>query len=247
MMNWITIYNRLFEIINTPGETYFSGTKFLNIIREITYSIPAYNEYINQRMRQNKSTTRRDFFFDILMEQSENNRIIIITHILDAIGHLQPERAIALKLLIEPEPQVQGPQAQIPEEIWNADRLIDYLERMDTSITEGNYELTLTLAYTCLEGFYKSFIRERITDQVDLNELLPMSVQLSNYIRTQLNENSVNYPEQVVTLISTITSAICNARNDFSDSHSGNRAEKWLAVYLRDNVNAIVRLLLNFI
>ena len=246
-MNWVQIYNRLFELINIQGDTYYGGTKFLNTIREVNYNVPSYINYIEQRRAENKSTSRRDYYFDLIMEQSENDRVQIINSILDTIGHLEPERTTSIRNLLEPINQLQVPQAEIPNNIWNADRLINYLERMDASINEGNYELALTLAYTCLEGFYKSFIREKIPSQINLNELTPMAVQIRNYLRNELDTNNIEYPEQVIILISTVTNAVANARNNFSDSHSGNRAEKWVAIYIRDNVNSIVKMILNFI
>ncbi|MCF8716436.1 hypothetical protein JM658_16535 [Joostella atrarenae] len=246
-MNWIQIYNRLFELINIQGDTYYGGTKFLNTIREVNNNVPSYINYIEQRRAENKSTSRRDYYFDLIMEKPENERIQIVNSILDTIGHIEPERTASIRDLIEPVNQLQVPQAEIPNNLWNADRLIDYLERMDTAINEGNYELALTLAYTCLEGFYKSFIREKIPDQINLNELTPMAVQIRNYLRNELDANNIEYPEQVIILISTVTNAVANARNNFSDSHSGNRAEKWVAIYIRDNVNSIVKMILNFI
>ena len=246
-MNWVAIFNRLFEIINTEGDTYYGGTRFLNTIREINYAVPNYQTYINQRREQNKSTSRRDYYYDLFMEQSTQDRLQITNTILDAVGYMQPEKTASIRQLIGQSQQIRDIQVEIPQNLWNADRLTEYIEGMDNAITVGNYEYTLTLAYTCLEGFYKSFIREKIPSQIALTELTPMSVQIRNFIKEQLNINGVAYPEQVLTLLSTITNAICNARNDFSDSHSGNRAEKWLAVYLRDNVNSIVKMLLNFI
>ncbi len=246
-MNWIQIFNRLFELINTQGETYFGGTRFLNTIREVNYNVPSYINYIEQRRADNKSTSRRDYYFDLLMEQPENDRIQIVNSILGAIGHLEPERTATIRNLIEPDNQIEVSQAVIPANLWNAERLIEYLERIDNAINSGNYELALTLSYTCLEGFYKSFIREKIPTQVHLNELTPMAVQVRNYIKSELDTNGIEYPEQIIILISTITNAVANARNNFSDSHSGNRAEKWTAIYIRDNVNSIVRLILNFI
>ena len=246
-MNWVAIFNRLFEIINTQGDIYYGGTRFLNTIREVNYAVPNYQTYIKQRQEQGKSTSRRDYYFDLFIEQLEKDRIRIITTILDTVEHVEPERVEAIRQLLGQVQQVQGPQAAIPQDLWNADRLIEYLEGMDNSITAENYEYALTLAYTCLEGFYKSFIREKISDQVALTELTPMAVQIRNYIKSQLDANDIAYPDQVLTLISTVTNAVCNARNNFSDSHSGNRAEKWVAVYLRDNVNSIVKMILNFI
>lgn len=247
-MNWIAIFNRLFEIINMQGDAYYSGSRFLNIVREISYSVPNYQNYIDQRIECNKSTSRKDYYYDLLMEQPEQDRVQIVNAILSTVENIQPEKTTAIRQLLSSQTQqVQGPQATIPQDIWNADRLVEYLERMDASITTGNYELTLTLAYTCLEGFYKSFIKEKIPSQITLTELVRMAVQIRDYIKSQLDANGIAYPEQVLILISTVTNAVCNARNNFSDSHSGNRAEKWVAVYLRDNVNSIVRMLLNFI
>jgi hypothetical protein len=247
-MNWVAIFNRLFEIINSAGDNYYGGTRYLNLVRESNYNIPAYMTYIEQRRAENKSTSRRDYYFDLFMEQPATSRLQIANSILDTAVNIDPEKIQAIRSLLIPTSQnVQGPQAIIPQELWNADRLIEYLEKMDTSISEGNYEHTLTIAYTCLEGFFKTFIRSKIPGQISLTELTPMSVQIRNYIKGQLSDNGIEYPEQVIILISTVTNAVCNARNNFSDSHSGNRAEKWLAVYLRDNVNAIVKMLLNFI
>jgi hypothetical protein len=246
-MNWVQIFNRLFELINTQGETYYGGTRFLDTIREVNFNVPSYAVYIEQRRAANQSTSRKDYYYDLLMAQPEYDRITIVRSILDLVGHHQPERTAIIRELLAQHQPAQGPQAQIPAEMWNADRLIDYLERMDQSITDGNYELTLTLGYTCLEGFYKSFIREKIPAQAHLDDLTQMAVQIRNYIRAQLDANGIAYPEQVLTLISTVTNALCNSRNGFSDSHSANRAERWLAMYLRDNVNSIVRLLLNFL
>ncbi len=248
-MNWVIIFNRLFEIINTEGDSYYSGTRFLKSIREVSYDMPSYTEYIEQRRNNNKSTSRKDYYFDALMAQKEDDRIKIVSNILDTVEHLSTEKSSAIRVIINPTQtnQVTAPTAEIPEDIWNAERLIEYMENLDSSITKGNYEHTLTLAYTCLEGFFKSFIKEKIPSQEHLRELTPMSVQIRNYIKTELETNNIAYPEQTIILISTVTNAICNARNNFSDSHSANRAEKWLAIYLRDNVNALVRLILNFI
>lgn len=246
-VNWVAVFNRIFEIINTQGETFYGGTKFLNTIREINYSLPSYQTYIDQRREQNKSTSRRDYYYDLFIEQNENDRLQIANSILATVEHLDPVKTAAVRQLIGQQNQVQGPQAVIPQDLWNADRLTDYLERMDTSIDEGQFELTLTLAYTCLEGFYKSFILAKISTQTGITELTPMAVLIRNFIKGQLDTNGINYPDQVLTLISTVTNAVCNARNNFSDSHSGNRAEKWVAVYLRDNVNSVVKMLMNFL
>lgn len=245
-MNWVVIFNRLFEIINTQNSaTYYSGPMFLDVVRETNHSVPPYGVFMEQRGTR---SSRKDYYYEVLMAQPEGDRVTIVNRILDSVGHHQPERTAALRALLpQGQRQAQGPQAQIPADLWNAERLTEYVEGMDAAITAGNYGHTLTLAYTCLEGFYKAYIREEIPAHAALTELTPMAVQIRNHIKAQLDANAIVYPDQVLTLISTVTNAVCNARNNFSDSHSGNPAEKWLAVYVRDNVNAIVRMLLHFI
>lgn len=57
----------------------------------------------------------------------------------------------------------------------------------------------------------------------------------------------VNYPEQVLNLITTMTNAISKARNSFSDSHFDGESDKWLGEFARDCVNSIGRLIIKFI
>lgn len=55
------------------------------------------------------------------------------------------------------------------------------------------------------------------------------------------------FPEQIVNAIPTLTNAVANSRNSFSESHFADDAQKWLALFARDMTNSIGRLLLHFI
>ncbi len=63
------------------------------------------------------------------------------------------------------ETTAPGPTSAVPEEIWNAEKLKSTLDKMDTSISSGEYNLTLTYCYSSLEGLFKSFIKEKITTE----------------------------------------------------------------------------------
>jgi hypothetical protein len=208
MINWVVVFNRMFELINQGGEAYFGGSRFLNVVRETSYDVPSYTNYIESRRKQGLSTSRRDYYFDLLMEQNENDRIKIVNQILSSIEHLDSVKVKQVREHFQNLEKVQGPKAEISAEIWNSDRLIEYLERMDTSIEDNNYEHTLTLSYTCLEGMYKSFIREKIDSNSSLDDLTRMSVEIRKYIEGVLNSNGVSYPKHIILLISTITNAI---------------------------------------
>ena len=104
-MNWIEIYNRLFEIINNQGDqsTYFSGPRFINTLREFNQYHPDYSQYIQLRNEQGKSTSRRIFYYDILMELDENTRVDFVKRILDMVEPFDQERVIPIKALLEGE------------------------------------------------------------------------------------------------------------------------------------------------
>jgi hypothetical protein len=64
---WVRICYRLFEIIDSEGESYFSGGRFISKVREIDPYFHSSSQYIDERRRQGKSTSRRGYFYDILI------------------------------------------------------------------------------------------------------------------------------------------------------------------------------------
>ena len=101
-MNWIEVYNRLFEVINNQNDqsTYFSGPRFINTLKEFSPYHPDYTQYINLRNRQGKSTSRRIFYYDILMELDESTRINFINRIIEMVEPFDSERITPIKTLL---------------------------------------------------------------------------------------------------------------------------------------------------
>lgn len=106
-MDWIEIYNRLFEIVNNQYDqsTYFSGPRFINTLREFDQYHPDYNQYIQLRNRQGKSTSRRIFYYDILMELEKQKRIDFVKRILEMVEPFDQERVIPIRALLNGEKQ----------------------------------------------------------------------------------------------------------------------------------------------
>ena len=140
------------------------------------------------------------------------------------------------------------PQSAIPENIWNAVKLDSVLKKMDISIKKGEFNQTLTIAYSSLEGLFKAFVFEKIpnkwNEKIVLNKL---SLLVRNYLKDNLEKQKIKYPDQMLNLITTITYAISSARNSFSDSHFSGETDKWLAEFARDCVHSIGRLIIKFI
>jgi hypothetical protein len=65
-INWAAIYNRLFDLIDRKGESYFSGGRFIAKVRKVDTYFPTYNQYMTEWKTSRKSTSRKDYFYDIL-------------------------------------------------------------------------------------------------------------------------------------------------------------------------------------
>jgi hypothetical protein len=243
VVNWARVYNRLWEIINPADQThpvYFSGGRFISAVREVDPYFPNYAQYMDQRKTSGKSTSRRDYFYDILLSLPEPHRFELVQRILELI---QPE---ALEKVSEIRNELGGlaavPAPQISEGAWNARRLTGYLRDIDGRIAERNYEGALTLTYTCLEGFLKAFLHERLPTNEVPNEL----IDLARTVRTELRGSISQYPDEALAMLTHIAHTIDKSRNQFSESHFDQQANRWLAVFARDLVNSEIRLLLHF-
>lgn len=162
-MNWVVIFNRLFELIDMDGTpNYFSGPRFMRKVREVDPYAPTYQQVIDQRRTDQKSTTRRDYFYDILLSFPEGTRLALVNSILQDLDETAIEKAGELRAILGGA--VPGPVAVVPNHGWNADRLNQYLRDIDHGIATAEYERAVTLAYTCLEGFYKAFVAQCIPE-----------------------------------------------------------------------------------
>src|SRR5262249_37503487 len=154
--DWVRAFNALFRVLDESGTpTYYSGGRFLSKVREVDPYFPNYKQFIDHRKASNQSTSRRDYFYDILRDFDRDKRVRIIQLIVDDIQRHEPARAQDIRSMIEGGP-VRGPMAEITSDAWSADRLAHALDEIDDSITNRKYERAVTLSYTSLEGYYKA-------------------------------------------------------------------------------------------
>lgn len=239
-MNWTGIWNRLWRMLDMPAPCYFSGPRFLAFIREANPELPEYGELMEARRQRNLSTSRRDYFRDLFMDLDEGRRPGVVTALLDEIHACDENLATEIRALLAGG--AAGPVGNVPPELWNAERLNRLLADIDGAIAAAQHERAVTLAYTCLEGFYGAFFRAKAPGQAAPNEI----IALSRWIRDHLRATIVDYPDEVLNLVGQTAHAIDRARNRFSEAHFAGEAGHWLATYCRDLVNSQVRLLLHF-
>ncbi len=239
-IDWVRAYNRLFEIIDTSGPTYHSGSGFISRVREVDPYFPSYSQYMESRKQSGKSTSRRDFYYDIFLELSEELRIQLLHRIIDDVEPHATDKAQALRALLGG--LVLGPTAEVSVDAWNAERLNRILRDIDDSIATNKFDRAVSLSYSCLEGYYKSFVRRRIPAAAGLSEVVALSREIKKFLATEYKD----YPDEVFNMVSHVSHAVDRARNQLSESHFEGEAARWLAVYVRDLVNTQIRLLLHF-
>lgn len=219
---------------------YYSGPRFINKVREVDPYFLSYKQYIEARQQVGESTSRKDYFYDILRKLDEARRTRVMHSIVDDLAEHEPETAAEIRGVMG---GVTGaPTAVVPVDAWGAERLNSFLEQMDAAITGGQYKRAVSLGYTCLEGFYRAFVERHAAGGIAATEI----IALSRWIREHLRKTIKDYPDEVLNLISHTSHAVDRARNRFSEAHFGGDAGKWLATYVRDIVNIQIRLLLHF-
>jgi hypothetical protein len=208
--------------------------------REVDPYFPTYQQFIDQRRVEVQSTTRRDYFYDILLSFDEASRVALINSILNVLDETATAKAGELRAILGGA--VAGPVAVIPDHGWNAGCLNQYLQYIDHCIATADYARAVALAYTCLEGFYKAFVVQNLPDQTKETEI----IALAKCIKKHLSETIDSYPDEALNMVMHVSHTVDRARNRFSEAHFEEEAARWLAVYVRDLVNTQIRLLLHF-
>lgn len=245
-VNWIAAYNRLFNLLDRSGTpTYYSGGNFLRMIQQVDPGSPGYDQLIAMRNSQGKSTSRKSYYWDIIQGQPEQQRFAIYRLFIDELEPHAKNEVDAIRAIVFGGGYAV-PTTVVPLDLWNSEKLNKSLKDIDQAVDAQQYNRATTLAYTCLEGLYKTYVRKHVPAQAGLTDLMPLCKVVKDDISEKLKARGP-FPEQIVNAIPTLTNAVANSRNGFSESHFADDSQKWLALFARDMTNSIGRLLLHFI
>jgi hypothetical protein len=244
-VNWIAAYNRLFILLdrsNTP--TYYSGPNFLRMVQQVDPGSPSYEQLMPLRNQQGKSTSRKSFYWDTILALPEQQRIQLFRLFIDELQPHAKDEVDAIRAIVFGGGYAV-PITVIPMDLWNSEKLNSSLKDIDHAIDAHHYNRATTLSYTCLEGLYKAYIRKHVPEQAGLTDLMPLCKVVKDDISKKLQAQGP-FPVEIVNAMPTLTNAIANSRNGFSESHFGDESQRWLALFARDLTNSIGRLMLNF-
>ena len=245
-VNWIAAYNRLFLLLDkSDTPTYHSGPSFLRMVQQVDPGSPSYEQLMPLRQRQGKSTSRKSFYWDIILELPEQQRFQLFRLFIDELEPHAKDDVDAIRAIVFGGGYAV-PTTVVPVDLWNSEKLNKSLKDIDQAIDAHHYNRATTLSYTCLEGLYKAYVRKHVPDQAGLTDLMPLCKVVKDDISKKLQAQGP-FPVEIVNAMPTLTNAIANSRNGFSESHFGDDSQRWLALFARDLTNSIGRLMLNFI
>lgn len=245
MMNWAAPYNRLFTLLDRQGPTYHGGPAFIRMAQQIDQDIPNYRQLLDQRANQGKSSSRRDFYWDIFKAFNDEQKLRFFRIFITELELHAKEEVDGIRALFFGG-GFAVPVAVVPLDLWNSEKLNNSLKDIDHAIDAQQFNRAVTLAYTCLEGLYKSYVRKHVGVKADLTDLIQLCRVVKDDIAEKLKTRGP-FPVEIVNALPTLTNAVANSRNSFSESHFADDAQKWLAIFARDMTNSIGRLLLHFI
>jgi len=245
-VNWIAAFNHLFPVLNRQGSLiYCSGSDFCRMLQQVDPGSPSYEQLIPLLTSQGRSTSRKSFYWEMLQAMPEQQRFHAYRLFIDGIEPHAREDAEILRGIVFGGGYAV-PVTLVPIDLWNSEKLNNSLRDIDHAIDAGHYNRATTLSYSCLEGLYKTYIRRHVPAQADLSDLMQLCRTVKDDIALKLAAQGP-YPEQIVNALPTMTHAVANSRNGFSEAHFAGDSQRWLAVLARDMTNSIGRLLLNFV
>jgi hypothetical protein len=158
-LNQIKEFNKLFEAINNQGSTsYFSGPRFIGIIREFDPNFADYGQYISYREKEGLSPSRKHYYYDILMDFPENTRKKIIERIWSEVNNsnnqIDAQNEESIELFEEQLPLIEQQEPKATTEVienprvfisysWDNEHHKNWIRRLADKLFENGVEVIL--------------------------------------------------------------------------------------------------------
>lgn len=96
MTDWNAAYNKLYKFLDS-----YTGSKFMEKVKEIDPDLPSYTNYIKQREAAGQSTTKRDYFKDILLSYEDDIKHYLFELFLKGVGDDNLEDIKAIQVILK--------------------------------------------------------------------------------------------------------------------------------------------------
>ena len=94
-IDWTAAYKRLYEFLDT-----YTGSQFIKSVQQTDPDLSDYKDYIEKRLKDEKSTTKKEYFKDILLSYPEDIRQHLFEVFLKKYEQSSPEKAKEIRTII---------------------------------------------------------------------------------------------------------------------------------------------------
>jgi len=84
-IRWSEVIGKLIGLIDTPGDTYYSGPRLFRVIEQFDRDLPYYGDFLERRAVNGQSMERSCYFRDLFMNLQEADRIKAVSTIIDVV------------------------------------------------------------------------------------------------------------------------------------------------------------------
>ena len=147
-VNWIAAYNYLFAAFNSENQAlYVGGSTFCRMVQQVDPGSPSYQQLIALRQQQGKSTSRKDFYWDLIQGLPEEQRFRLYRVFVDHVEPHDKAAADNVRNIVFGGGQAV-PVTVVPVDLWNSEKLNKSLKDIDQAIDAHHYNRATTLSYT---------------------------------------------------------------------------------------------------
>jgi hypothetical protein len=181
-INWMEAYNRLFDIIHADGNQkapqYYSGTKFLKILRKIDYSIPRnYMAYMDSRRKKDLSTSRVDYYKELLDSLTEPKRLEVYQKFISKLEAFNLPELDGLKALFGNDGNEAVKPVEVPEPKMSDNFYLDVLNTINSGLKglEQKKKIYQGMGEEDIRDYLMMFLETRYSDTTATRESLNKS------------------------------------------------------------------------
>lgn len=161
MIDWTAAYKRLYKFLDG-----YTGSQFIKTIQEVDPDLLDYNDYIQKRRDEDKSTTKKDYFKDILLSYPDDIKQYLFEIFLERTGDGNSEEVKDIRTILK------GNKVDISKAIYAkalASKEID--EKLVEQTIHGleAYPVALNLYKQALSDFNKGKNERHVLDDLRLS------------------------------------------------------------------------------
>jgi tetratricopeptide (TPR) repeat protein len=161
MTDWTAAYKRLYKFLDN-----YTGSQFIKAVQQTDPDLLDYMDYIEKRRKEEKSTTKKDYFKDILLSYSDDIKLHLFEQFLSDYERSSPNEAKEIRTILN------GGKVDIAKAIYAkavASKEIDEILIGDTLKGLEAYPEAHKLYKQALTGFNSGTDERHILDDLRLS------------------------------------------------------------------------------